>query len=120
MSKPSGFLRLGRRRHRRADDLRRHGRDDVAGGLPASRFRRHRLVARRRVGDGDANFLFMGLAGFAWGALSDRYGTRIVVLVGAVLLGLGSSLRARRPSSGSSSSPTACWSALPPAASMRR
>ncbi|HEY5800778.1 MAG TPA: MFS transporter [Burkholderiaceae bacterium] len=35
------------------------------------------------------NFLFMGLAAFFWGALSDRYGTRIVVLAGSLLLGLG-------------------------------
>ena len=35
------------------------------------------------------NFLCMGIAGFAWGALSDRFGTRIVVLCGAVLLGVG-------------------------------
>jgi MFS family permease len=35
------------------------------------------------------NFLCMGVAGFAWGALSDRFGTRIVVLCGAVLLGVG-------------------------------
>ena len=35
------------------------------------------------------NFLAMGFAGFAWGALSDRYGTRIVVLIGSILLGLG-------------------------------
>jgi len=35
------------------------------------------------------NFLCMGFAGFAWGALSDRFGTRIVVLCGAVLLGVG-------------------------------
>src|SRR5919202_6561832 len=35
------------------------------------------------------NFLMMGAAGFAWGALNDRYGTRPVVLAGAVLLGLG-------------------------------
>jgi MFS family permease len=34
------------------------------------------------------NFLFMGVAGFVWGMLSDRYGTRIVVLCGAVLLGV--------------------------------
>jgi MFS family permease len=34
------------------------------------------------------NFLFMGVAGFLWGAISDRYGTRIVVLCGAVLLGI--------------------------------
>jgi MFS family permease len=35
------------------------------------------------------NFLCMGVAGFLWGTLSDRYGTRIVVLCGAVLLGIG-------------------------------
>jgi MFS family permease len=35
------------------------------------------------------DFLFMGIAAFAWGALSDRYGTRIVVLAGTLLLGLG-------------------------------
>ena len=29
------------------------------------------------------------LAAFFWGALSDRFGTRIVVLAGSVLLGLG-------------------------------
>jgi MFS family permease len=35
------------------------------------------------------DFLFMGLAAFFWGSLSDRFGTRIVVLAGSVLLGLG-------------------------------
>jgi MFS family permease len=35
------------------------------------------------------DFLFMGFAAFAWGTLSDRFGTRIVVLSGSVLLGLG-------------------------------
>lgn len=34
------------------------------------------------------NFLVMGVAGFGWGALSDRLGARIVVLSGAALLGL--------------------------------
>ncbi len=34
------------------------------------------------------NFLVMGVSGFGWGAASDRFGPRIVVLVGAVLLGL--------------------------------
>jgi MFS family permease len=34
------------------------------------------------------NFIVMGLGGFGWGAASDRYGPRIVVLIGAVLLGL--------------------------------
>jgi MFS family permease len=35
------------------------------------------------------DFLFMGFAAFFWGALSDRIGTRIVVLAGSVILGLG-------------------------------
>ncbi|MDD1531555.1 MFS transporter [Bradyrhizobium sp. WBOS7] len=35
------------------------------------------------------DFLFMGFAAFLWGALSDRFGTRIVVLAGSLLLGLG-------------------------------
>lgn len=35
------------------------------------------------------DFLTMGVAAFGWGALSDRFGTRIVVVTGAVLLGLG-------------------------------
>ena len=35
------------------------------------------------------NFLAMGVGSFAWGALSDRFGTRAVVLCGGGLLGLG-------------------------------
>jgi MFS family permease len=35
------------------------------------------------------NWLCMGLGAFLWGALSDRFGTRVVVLVGGVLLGTG-------------------------------
>ena len=35
------------------------------------------------------SFLVMGAAGFGWGALNDRYGTRPVVLAGSILLGLG-------------------------------
>jgi MFS family permease len=35
------------------------------------------------------NFLCLGPASFLWGALSDRFGTRAVVLSGGVLLGLG-------------------------------
>ena len=34
-------------------------------------------------------FLCLGVSSFAWGAGSDRYGTRAVVLAGGVLLGLG-------------------------------
>ena len=44
------------------------------------------------------NFLAMGLAGFGWGALSDRFGTRPVVLAGSVLLGLGLVLASRATS----------------------
>jgi MFS family permease len=41
------------------------------------------------------NFLVMGLGGFAWGAATDRFGPRIVVLSGAVLLGLALVLASR-------------------------
>ena len=35
------------------------------------------------------NWICMGIGSFTWGALSDRIGTRAVVLCGGVLLGLG-------------------------------
>src|SRR5499426_1396580 len=35
------------------------------------------------------NWLCMGISAFIWGALSDRFGTRAVVLSGGALLGLG-------------------------------
>ena len=35
------------------------------------------------------DFLCMGAAAFLWGIMSDRFGTRVVVLLGGVLLGLG-------------------------------
>ena len=41
------------------------------------------------------NFLVMGAGAFGWGAISDRYGTRIVVMIGAVLLGLALVLASR-------------------------
>lgn len=44
------------------------------------------------------NFLVMGLGGFLWGSISDRYGPRIVVMIGAVLLGLALVLASRAPS----------------------
>jgi MFS family permease len=44
------------------------------------------------------NFLVMGLGAFGWGAISDRHGTRIVVLIGAVLLGLALTLASRAQS----------------------
>ena len=44
------------------------------------------------------NFLIMGAGGFGWGALSDRFGPRPVVLAGAVLLGLGLVLASRAAS----------------------
>jgi MFS family permease len=44
------------------------------------------------------DFLTMGVAGFAWGAASDRFGTRVVVLTGAALLGLALVLASRAAS----------------------
>src|SRR5438445_2434711 len=44
------------------------------------------------------DFLVMGAAGFAWGTISDRFGPRLVVLAGALLLGLGLVLASRATS----------------------
>ena len=44
------------------------------------------------------DFLTMGVAAFGWGALTDRFGPRIVVLSGAILLGLGLVLASRATS----------------------
>ena len=35
------------------------------------------------------NFLGMGVGSFVWGALSDRFGARVVVMAGGTMLGLG-------------------------------
>lgn len=40
-------------------------------------------------------FLSLGFAGFGWGMLSDRYGPRVVVLAGSLLLGLACVLASR-------------------------
>ncbi len=40
-------------------------------------------------------FLTMGVGGFLWGALTDRFGPRLVVLAGALLLGAGLALASR-------------------------
>jgi MFS family permease len=45
------------------------------------------------------DFLVMGFAGFAWGAVSDRLGARVVVLAGAIILGAGLWLASRANSS---------------------
>jgi MFS family permease len=44
------------------------------------------------------DFLVMGVAGFAWGAISDRFGVRVVVLSGAILLGAGLVIASRATS----------------------
>src|SRR5262249_20928868 len=44
------------------------------------------------------DFLTLGAAAFGWGALTDRFGARIVVLTGALLLGLGLVLASRATS----------------------
>jgi MFS family permease len=43
------------------------------------------------------NFLAMGVATFAWGALSDRVGVRVVVLAGGALLGIGLAAASQAP-----------------------
>jgi len=44
------------------------------------------------------NFLCLGIGSFLWGALSDQFGTRAVVLCGRVLLGVGQVTRYVEPS----------------------
>ena len=44
------------------------------------------------------DFLAMGVAAFGWGALTDRFGPRPVVLAGAVLVGAGLALASRATS----------------------
>jgi MFS family permease len=44
------------------------------------------------------DFLVLGVASFAWGAASDRFGARVVVLSGAILLGAGLLLASRATS----------------------
>jgi MFS family permease len=44
------------------------------------------------------DFVVMGVAGFAWGAASDRWGARPVVLAGSILLGAGLWLASRATS----------------------
>jgi MFS family permease len=44
------------------------------------------------------NFLAMAFGNFGWGAASDRYGPRIVVLIGAIILGLALVLASRAQS----------------------
>jgi MFS family permease len=43
-------------------------------------------------------FLTMGVGGFGWGALTDRFGPRVVVMAGALLLGAGLALASRAQS----------------------
>lgn len=43
-------------------------------------------------------FVIMGVSGFAWGAASDRFGPRPVLIAGGVLLTLGLAIASRAPS----------------------
>ncbi|MEO8686266.1 MAG: MFS transporter [Devosia sp.] len=42
-------------------------------------------------------FIMMGVAGFGWGAVTDRIGPRPVVLIGSVMLGVGLFVASRAP-----------------------
>jgi len=43
------------------------------------------------------NFIMLGLGGFFWGAMSDRFGARPVVVAGALILGTGLTLASFAP-----------------------
>ena len=43
-------------------------------------------------------FLWMGVGGFLWGSLFDRFGARVVVLLGGLLQGLGLVMASRAQS----------------------
>ena len=60
--------------------------------------RGHRLVARRHLERDDARLPRMGVAGFGWGAVERPLRPASVVLIGAVLLGLGLVLASRATS----------------------
>ena len=66
------------------------------------------------------NFLCMGVGALLWGSLSDRFGTRAVVLAGGSLLGLGLVLASRVTSQGQFQRCSACSSASRRPASSRR
>ena len=66
------------------------------------------------------SWIFMGIGSLVWGALSDRFGTRPVVLTGGVMLGLGMVTASQAQSLAPSRSCSACSSASPRAASTRR
>lgn len=44
------------------------------------------------------DFITMGIGGFCWGMLMDRYGPRVVVMSGSLILGLGLTLASRSTS----------------------
>ena len=56
------------------------------------------MVAHRISSAMTLDFLTMGVAAFGWGALTDRFGPRLVVLAGAILMGVGLALSSRATS----------------------
>jgi MFS family permease len=83
VSTGAAILSLDDRCGRRADDLRRRRRDVLQPISVATGWSRAGISTAMTL-----NFLTMGVAWFVWGTASDRYGARVVVLCGAVLLGL--------------------------------
>ena len=82
-----GWVVVGRGR---ADDLRRRSASMLSLAVFLQPISQDMGWSRSGVSAAATiDFLAMGLAAFFWGALSDRYGTRIVVLSGSLLLGAG-------------------------------
>ena len=78
---------LGDRRGGRPARLRRHRRDVFAAGVSAGRWREDTGWSVTGVSTAmTIGFLAMAVASMVWGALSDRFGPRPVVLAGSVVL----------------------------------
>jgi MFS family permease len=65
------------------------------------------------------NFLTMGVAGFFWGSITDRFGARRVVLCGGALLGLALVSASQATSLTAFQLIYGIWSGSPPAPSLR-
>jgi len=81
-----GWIIVGAGINRHLHRARRHA---LPQRLPGAHVGRDGLVPHGHLDCRPPHFLSMGIGSFFWGALSDRFGTRAVVLCGACCCGLG-------------------------------